>query len=76
MKRQNKEIKINRINAIVRKGIYKDKEIEIDIGQTGHTSSVKINGKQLNNVLGAHIHIRAGEITKVCLELFKNGNND
>jgi len=61
----------NRINAIVQRGRYKDGAIEIEIGQTGKDSKVKINGKELKNVIGAHIHLRAGEITKLNLELYK-----
>jgi hypothetical protein len=71
MRRGNKNIKINRINAIVKKGLYKDEEIEIEIGDEGNNSKIMVNGKILNNVLGAHIHIRVGEKTKLCLELFK-----
>jgi len=63
--------KLNRINAIVKRGIYKDGEIEIEIGETGADSKVKVNGKELHNVIGAHIHMRAGEVTKLCLELYK-----
>ena len=66
-----KRPKMNRINAIVKKGIYKDGEIEIEIGKTSDDSKVKINGKTLTNVIGAHIHIRVGDVTKLCLELHK-----
>lgn len=66
-----KRPKMNRINAIVKRGIYKDGKIEIKIGETSDDSEVKINGKALTNVIGAHIHIRAGDVTKLCLELHK-----
>lgn len=71
MKRGNKEIKLNRINAKVIRGNFKNNEMEIEIGETGDNSKVKVNGKELKNVLGVHIHIRAGETTKLCLELTK-----
>lgn len=63
--------RLNRLNARVIKGIYKDGVIEIKIGKNGDSSEIKVNGEILDNVIGAHIHIRAGEPTKLCLELFK-----
>lgn len=55
-------------------GIYSDKSIEIEIGQTAKDCKVKINGKKLSNVHSAHIHMRAGEFTKLNLILFKEKN--
>lgn len=63
--------KLNRINAVVKRGIYKDGEIEIEIGKTGEDTKIIFNGKELHNVIGAHIHMRAGDVTKLCLELYK-----
>lgn len=63
--------KFNRITATGIKGIYKDQPIEIEIGETSAETNVKVNGKKLKNVIGAHIHMRAGETTKLILETYK-----
>ncbi len=53
-------------------GIYKDKWIEIQIGNTGETSKVLVDGKDVSDkCLGAYIKIKPGELTRVFLEFIK-----
>ena len=53
-------------------GIYKDKLIEIQIGETGETSKILIDGKDVSNkCLGAYIKIKPGELTRVFLTFIK-----
>ena len=61
-------------NLIIAKGvsgIYKDKEIEVKIGENAHTSTIKVNGKKINSIFGVHIHIRLGKPTTLVLEKYK-----
>ena len=61
-------------NIIIAKGvsgIYKDKEIEVEIGENSQTTFIKVNGKKINSIFGVHIHMRTGEQTTLVLEKYK-----
>lgn len=64
-------MKKNIITAVGLTGIYKDKEIEVEIGKDGSSSKIKINGKELTNVIGVHIHLWPDKPTKLVLEIYK-----
>ncbi len=62
----------NIVRAKCISGIYKDKDLEIQIGQTGADCKILIGNKDISSkVFSAHIHLEAGEITKVNLMLVK-----
>lgn len=61
--------RINRVIATGLTGKFQGDQIEIDIGKTGNDTIIKVNGKKLDNVIGAFIRMRAGEINKLTLEL-------
>ena len=66
--------KINRIIARGVTGIYKDKNIEIDIGNTAAETKVFVNGKFIPPealIQSIHIAIRVGKLTTVTIEKFK-----
>ena len=66
--------KINRISAKVIKGIYKDKEIEIEIGKSSDDTKVWLDGKLLPPdalIQSIHIAMRVGKMTTVTIEKFK-----
>lgn len=54
------------------KGIYKDKEIEIKIGNHSDNSDIKVNGKKVRGIFGVHIHIRVDKETTLILEKYKD----
>ena len=61
-------MKKNIIRAMGVSGIYRDKEIEIHIGASSDKTIIKVNGKPVDLIFGAHIHMRTGEMTTVVLE--------
>ena len=61
----------NRILATGVTGIYKDQGIEIVIGNNGHDTIIKANGKEIKNVLGCWIKMIPDKPTTVTLELLK-----
>lgn len=63
-------MKVNRIIARSVTGIFKDKNIEVKIGKTAHESSIKVNGKELKDVFGVHLHIRVGKPTTLVVEKY------
>jgi len=66
------KLKKNTVLARPVKGIYKDKLIEIQIGETGCKSKILINGKDVSErCLGVYIKIKPGELTRVFLEFMK-----
>ena len=68
--------KKNIIKAIVQTGKYKDSNFEIEIGRTSENTFIKCNGKLMNNVFGAHIHMRVGEVTTLIIEKYAGDNNE
>ena len=71
-------MKMNRIIAKGVSGIYKDKYIEVKIGENSENCVIKINGKKVKGIFGVHIHLRAGKQTTIVLEKYvmedlKNG---
>ncbi len=67
---KKKKMKKNLIIATGVTGIYKDQDIEIEIGKHSNECHVKVNGKEVNDIFGVHIHLRAGELTTIVLEKF------
>ena len=61
-------MKMNRITAKGVSGIYKDEDIEVEIGESSEKCAVKVNGQYVKNILGIHIHMRAGKLTTLVLE--------
>lgn len=68
--------KKNIIKAIVQTGKYKDSNFEIEIGRTSDDTIIKCNGKLMNDVFGAHIHMRVGEVTTLIIEKYAGDNNE
>jgi hypothetical protein len=66
-------MKHNTVRATGITGIYKDAEIEIDIGQHSHDTQIRINGKKVQNCTGVWIKMRSGEPTRLFLEFVKHG---
>ena len=64
-------MRMNRIIARGVSGMYKDKDIKVEIGETAEKSSVKVNGKDVSGIFGVHIHIRIGKPTTLVLEKYK-----
>jgi len=67
-----KRRKVNRITAKCVKGIYKDKEVEIQIGNTHKDTIVKINGKQIPLIQSIHIKMKFNCQTVITIEKLKN----
>jgi hypothetical protein len=61
------EMKQGIIVAEVKKGRYKDSQIELEIGSSAMDSLIKINGKRFDWVQAVHIHIKVGEPTKMVI---------
>ena len=59
----------NRVRAIGVTGIFKNQDIEIDIGATGHDTKIKVNGKEIHNVAGCWIKMLPDKITTVTLDM-------
>ncbi len=70
---RKKKYSPNRITARCVAGIYKDKDMEIEIGNTIEDTKVKVNGKpiQAQNIW---IKIRSGHRTTVTIDKFKGEN--
>ena len=62
---------INRIIAKPAKGIYKDKNIEVQFGESSVDTFVKINGKILDGVQYVGVKCRVGEFTTLVIEKTK-----
>ena len=62
--------KYNRVHATGITGIFKDKQIEILIGDSGGDTVIKVNGKKIDNCVGAWIKILPDRPTKLTLDLF------
>lgn len=48
-------MKINRIIAKGVSGIYKEKDIEIEIKENSEDCKIKVNGEEIKDVFGIHI---------------------
>ncbi len=70
--------KINRITATGVKGIYKDKTIEVHIGDSWGNTNVFIDGKQIKAedglIQSIHISIRCGKPTVMTIEKLKGSD--
>jgi len=67
--------KKNIIKARVQTGKYKDSNFEIEIGKTSDDTIIKCNGKPMDDVFGAHIHMRVGQVTTLVLEKYAGDKN-
>ena len=65
--------KMNRIIAKGVSGIYKDKDIEIQIGERSKDCHIFVEGKEILSCFGIHIHMRSNEPTKVIIEKYALG---
>lgn len=66
--------KINRIIARGVSGIYKDKNIEVHIGNSSNDTKVFINGKEVSpeaRIQSIYLAIRVGKLTTLTIEKFK-----
>lgn len=61
---------MNRITARGVKGIYRDKNIEIEIGEHSEDCKILVNGKEVQGIFGVHIHMRAGRRTEIIMERY------
>lgn len=68
--------RMNRIIAKGISGIFKDSEIEIQIGKDSFSSKILVYGKEIKGIYGAHIHIRAGKPTQIVLEKSVEGEEN
>ena len=59
----------NRVRATGVTGIFKNQNIEIDIGTHGHTTTIKVNGKIINNVIGCWIKMLPDKPTVITLDM-------
>ena len=63
-------MKKNLIIAKGVRGIYKDKDIEVEIGESSEKCRIKVNGKEVEDIFGVHIHMRVGKLTKIIIEKY------
>ena len=70
-KKKTKKEPMNRITCMGVKGIYKDQEIEIELGPTHQETNVFINGKPVDFVQSIHISAKVGEVTTIQIEKIK-----
>lgn len=61
-------MKINRIIGSPARGKFKDKQIEVQFGESSEDTHVKVNGKELKMVQFVGVKCRAGELTKIVIE--------
>ena len=59
----------NRVRATGVTGIYKGKNIEIDIGATSHDTIIKVNGEEIHNVLGCWIKMLPDKPTTITMDM-------
>jgi hypothetical protein len=64
-------MKINRIIAKPTRGIYKDKQIEVEFGINSENTFVKVDGKILEGIQFVGVKCRVGEFTKLVIEKIK-----
>lgn len=64
-------MKKNLIRAHVLTGKYKDKDVELEIGEDSSKSKIMIDGKDIgSSVFGIHLHIRVGQLTTLIIEKY------
>lgn len=63
-------IDILTIQAVCTNGTYKGENLEITMGSDSEKTSIKVNGKDLDNVESFCISMEAGEPCKITLKLF------
>lgn len=61
--------RINRVIATGVSGKFKGQRIEVIFGKSYNDSKVLVDGKIVKGVLGVWIKCRAGEITKLTIEM-------
>lgn len=52
-------------------GKYNDGTVEVEIGKDGKSTTVKINGEEMKNVVGLSILVRPDKPTQMLLETVK-----
>jgi len=62
--------KINRIIAKPARGVWKDKNIEVEFGNSYENTVIKVNGKKLKNVIFVGIKCRVGGLTTLVIEKY------
>ena len=63
-------MKKNMIRGKVTSGKYKDSSVEIDIGKTGHDTTVYFNKKKVNGVTKVVITMETDKLTTVRLDKY------
>lgn len=71
MKKSKPKLKKNTVIATGVTGIYKDKQIEVRIGETGTDTEILINNKKVNNCIDICIKIKPDDLTKIHMEFVK-----